>query len=291
MGQIKLLKIFLATSISGFLSACGSYEVAELNHKSFNQSNFKEALADNYRKFVNFEAEQMMDWRDAGYFADKALRILKDQSPAKREEIKDWRIAKPFQEDLKAAARRLDIAMQVIPPDQFSTSMAKAISSYDCWIEQAEEGWQFDHIAQCRTSFEEALQAIENQTKMTFSNQGTAKISIELFHNHNEASPLQENLALLQSFTERHWNDVKMHIHIEGHADRSGTEPYNHKLSVARAIAVSNAIATPWPEEYTSSIAGAGETKPAFTTADGVRDPRNRRTVIEITFAPKDLPN
>ena len=105
-----------------------------------------------------------------------------------------------------------------------------------------------------------------------------------VFHDHNEAEPKQENLSTLQTFTQKHWDNVKMHIHIEGHTDRSGSKFYNKTLSLARASAVADAIATPWPYEYTLSISGAGEDKPAFQTNDDVREPRNRRSQIKISF-------
>ena len=34
---------------------------------------------------------------------------------------------------------------------------ATAQSSFDCWVEQLEEGWPVSHIKQCRAAFEAAL--------------------------------------------------------------------------------------------------------------------------------------
>ena len=105
-----------------------------------------------------------------------------------------------------------------------------------------------------------------------------------VFHDHNEAEPEQKNLSTLQAFTQKHWDNVKMHIHIEGHTDRSGSEFYNKTLFLARTSEIANAIVTPWPYEYTLNVSGAGEDKPAYQTNDDVWEPRNRRSQIVISF-------
>ena len=135
-------------------------------------------------------------------------------------------------------------------------------------------------------SFSEALAALEKAADMKFTEQGTAKASVVLYHDHNDVLPRIEDLAFLQSFTAKYWAGLKMHIHIDGHADRSGTAAYNADLSIRRAIAAFNAIQTPWEDEYTISISGVGEAQLAHLTEDGVRDLRNRRTVIEVIFSP-----
>ncbi len=69
-------------------------------------------------------------------------------------------------------------------------------------------------------------------------------------------------------------------IEIIGHADRSGTQAYNLKLSKRRAITVRAALVKGGaaPDKITS--AAKGETEPLVSTADGVREPQNRRVEI-----------
>ena len=279
------LKILSGLGIVGILSACGAKNVAELKDTTTDRSTFSGAIADYYRKFVKFEADEMVDWVDAGYFAGKALRILEDPSTAKPENYGNWNVDERFRGDLEEGGKRLNIAMRVLSLEEGGAQLARAISSYDCWVEQAEEGWQKDHIAECQSAFNDAFIALENQARLKFTDKGKAKASIVLHHDLDAASPRQEDLAGLQSFTERSWGDLKMHIHIEGHTDLSGSEPHNDKLSIERAIAAVNAIATPWHEEYTLSIAGLGENQPTHPTPNGVQDIRNRRTVVEISLA------
>jgi len=67
-----------------------------------------------------------------------------------------------------------------------------------------------------------------------------------------------------------------------GHADRSGQPAYNQRLSERRAAAVKSALVRNGVAENTIQTAGRGENENLVPTADGVREPRNRR--VEIVF-------
>jgi outer membrane protein OmpA-like peptidoglycan-associated protein len=67
-----------------------------------------------------------------------------------------------------------------------------------------------------------------------------------------------------------------------GHADRSGSTQYNQRLSERRAAAVKSALVREGIAEGTIQTAGRGENENLVPTADGVREPRNRR--VEIVF-------
>ena len=67
-----------------------------------------------------------------------------------------------------------------------------------------------------------------------------------------------------------------------GHADRSGPVGYNQRLSERRAAAVKGALVREGVAEGTIQTAGRGENENLVPTADGVREPRNRR--VEIVF-------
>lgn len=68
---------------------------------------------------------------------------------------------------------------------------------------------------------------------------------------------------------------------VTGHTDRSGSDPYNDKLSVQRAEAVSQMLAAQGAPRGALTVSGHGETEPKVPTADGERNPTNRR--VEIT--------
>jgi OOP family OmpA-OmpF porin len=67
-----------------------------------------------------------------------------------------------------------------------------------------------------------------------------------------------------------------------GHADRSGPENYNMALSLRRANAVKDALVQNGVPATAISVVGKGESQPLVPTADGVREPQNRRVEIVI---------
>jgi outer membrane protein OmpA-like peptidoglycan-associated protein len=71
-------------------------------------------------------------------------------------------------------------------------------------------------------------------------------------------------------------------IRATGHADRSGPEAYNMRLSMRRAVAVKNELVRLGIAEKEIALVAKGETEPLVPTPDGVREPQNRR--VEIVF-------
>ncbi len=71
-------------------------------------------------------------------------------------------------------------------------------------------------------------------------------------------------------------------IEVAGHADRSGTPQYNQRLSQRRAEAVAAELARQGISRNEMSIQAFGESRPLVPTADGVREPQNRRVEIVL---------
>jgi OmpA-OmpF porin, OOP family len=71
-------------------------------------------------------------------------------------------------------------------------------------------------------------------------------------------------------------------IAVTGHTDRAGPDSYNQKLSVRRAAAVKAELIKDGVPANEIVTVGKGESDPAVPTPDGVREPRNRRVVIEL---------
>lgn len=71
-------------------------------------------------------------------------------------------------------------------------------------------------------------------------------------------------------------------LSIVGYADRSGPDAHNDRLSLMRADAVARKLLSLGVPAASLQISGAGERSPAITTADDVKEPFNRRTVVSI---------
>jgi outer membrane protein OmpA-like peptidoglycan-associated protein len=71
-------------------------------------------------------------------------------------------------------------------------------------------------------------------------------------------------------------------IEVAGHADRSGTPEYNQRLSQRRADQVAGELVRNGVDRGDIAITAFGETRPLVPTADGVREPQNRRVEIVL---------
>ena len=73
-------------------------------------------------------------------------------------------------------------------------------------------------------------------------------------------------------------------IDVTGHTDRSGSVQYNQALSVRRGEAVRRELVADGVADSLIAVRGVGESDPLVPTADGVREPQNRR--VEIVLSP-----
>ncbi|MDP6061387.1 MAG: OmpA family protein, partial [Pirellulaceae bacterium] len=71
-------------------------------------------------------------------------------------------------------------------------------------------------------------------------------------------------------------------IQATGHADRSGSDQYNMELSRRRAAAVRAELMRLGVPPQEIAILWKGEREPLVITADGVREPQNRRVGINL---------
>jgi OmpA-OmpF porin, OOP family len=71
-------------------------------------------------------------------------------------------------------------------------------------------------------------------------------------------------------------------IQVTGYTDASGSAGYNQRLSERRANNVANALAQAGVPRQAMVVSGRGKNDQRVPTADGVREPQNRR--VEIVF-------
>jgi len=71
-------------------------------------------------------------------------------------------------------------------------------------------------------------------------------------------------------------------IEVAGHADRSGPDGYNMRLSLRRAQAVAAELVRLGVPRGSITTQGFGKRNPLVQTADGVREPQNRRVEIVL---------
>jgi outer membrane protein OmpA-like peptidoglycan-associated protein len=71
-------------------------------------------------------------------------------------------------------------------------------------------------------------------------------------------------------------------VEVAGHADRSGTPQYNQRLSQRRAEVVAAELVRQGVNRGDIGVTAFGESRPLVPTADGVREPQNRRVEIVL---------
>ena len=107
-------------------------QVKEMDIK--NPNTFQQHLLNNYKINASFEAEKMHDWNSAKLYSEKALKALSGEN-IYPEEITYWKLPTKIAKDISSSYNNLlsiyDEAIIKNPK-----SLAKAISSLDCWAEQ-----------------------------------------------------------------------------------------------------------------------------------------------------------
>ncbi len=95
-----------------------------------------------------------------------------------------------------------------------------------------------------------------------------------------------EAAQILDRAAEQYAATGQTSVSIGGYTDKSGKDDYNMRLSQRRADAVKAYLATKGVPDTAMVTEAFGETRPLVDTADGVREPQNRRAEITFSGAP-----
>ncbi len=103
-----------------------------------------------------------------------------------------------------------------------------------------------------------------------------------VFFDWDKATITAEGMRVVQQAAGAYRSGAPVQIQVTGYADRSGSPGYNQRLSERRATAVAEALARTGVPRNDMMVSGRGENDNRVPTADGVREPQNRR--VEIVF-------
>ena len=109
-----------------------------------------------------------------------------------------------------------------------------------------------------------------------------------VFFDWDKSIVTPEAQAILDRAAEQFAATGQTSVALAGYTDTSGTADYNLRLSQRRADAVKAYMTTKGVPEAAMTAQGFGETNLLVQTADGVREPQNRR--VEITFSGAPAP-
>jgi outer membrane protein OmpA-like peptidoglycan-associated protein len=103
-----------------------------------------------------------------------------------------------------------------------------------------------------------------------------------VFFGHNRSDLTDEALGVVRQAADAAKKYGSATIAVVGHADRSGSAAHNQKLSLKRGDTVKGALVGEGIAAGAISVSGKGEGDPMVATADGVREPQNRRVHITL---------
>ena len=106
--------------------------------------------------------------------------------------------------------------------------------------------------------------------------------SFMVFFDWDRSNLSQQALTTIQQAASAFKAKGSARITATGHTDTSGPESYNMALSLRRANAVKDALVRDGVPAQAITVIGQGESQPLVPTADGVREPQNRRVEIVV---------
>jgi outer membrane protein OmpA-like peptidoglycan-associated protein len=110
----------------------------------------------------------------------------------------------------------------------------------------------------------------------------TAPPSFMVFFDWDSARLSEASLNVVRQASTAFKSKGSARIRATGHTDTSGPESYNMALSLRRANAVKDALVRDGVPAAAITVIGRGEAGLLVQTADGVREPQNRRVEIVI---------
>ncbi len=103
-----------------------------------------------------------------------------------------------------------------------------------------------------------------------------------VFFDFDKYQLTQDAIDVLSNLFSNTRNAQSVHYSITGHADRSGSDAYNMKLSERRAQSVKQELARKGIPGNAVSLDWKGERDPLVQTEDGIKEPQNRRAEIRV---------
>lgn len=302
---MKALRSLILGGCILLISACTNFnvhsEVEALNEAQAVGSPFIRALTDEYRAFANREMNEMFDYPDALHFARKGLAAAAGQN-VMPEPISDWNLSPHHMQELGAARGRLILAFDMGGREIAPAIAARAQARFDCWIEEQEENWQIDDIILCKSEFLSAMNELEAiigaiptpDTEMAPPPATTVDTQVPtepmrpedamylVFFDFDRSNISAGGMSVLDAVADEIRSRSLSLVRIVGHTDSAGSASYNNRLAMRRANSVRDALLARGVDAALIQVEGRGQDDQLVQTADGVREPANRRA--EITF-------
>ena len=232
------------------------------------------------------------DWVDASTFRDRAETVAQGVAVEPWDPT-GWRIDSAETMDL-LLSERANLMAELAAGDRVERpeAAARAQTSFDCWIEEAEEGpvhpgpiasHQETEIASCRDAFYAAMEEllyVEPEPEPVPEPEPQTEFVVYFAWDSPDLSDIAK--GFLEGVVAEAVRQQPSAIMISGHADTSGDSDFNMDLSRERVEAVAAHMTAAGIDASILVLEWYGEAAPAIETGDGVRNPGNRR--VEVSF-------
>ena len=263
-----------------------------VRNKKPNGTDFNAFLSRDYKALMLFEGDEMFDAISAHMYARRALTTAKGVTvaPLKPEEFRF--ISKANLSSLQRARLQIGEFFAKSSTKKFPILSARLQSSFDCWVEEQDEGHQADMIVKCRDEFVQTSNRLRKAMtpppapprvamkrpappKPIFKESYVVYFALNSTVLTNTAPyTLEEVIRALKA--------QNAGASIVGHTDTLGSKKYNLSLSQKRAKAVAEVLLNAGIRPAVLTTVGRGEVALAKPTRDNVNEPKNRRAVINI---------
>ena len=289
------LRLAAVVGLAALLGACYSMELEGVQGLDPQGSEFNTQLYAGYIELSSNERAEY-DYRDSDRFAMKAAVAARGDD-VRPSAVEDRRIAADKVEELSKARARLMAMLYGGGKNKAPISAARAQISFDCWMQEQEEGHQPGDIADCRNAFYGSVVTAEvalrpapppapEPAPAPEPEPEPSYVTYYVVFFEFDSSELSN--AAKQTLNEAAATALEMRpykVLIRGHTDRAGPDAYNLKLSETRALSVASYLIENGAGRFVIHAEGLGESEPIAKTSDNVRDGRNRRSEISLIEA------
>ncbi len=157
----KTARYAVLTAAVVALAGCANRPMNQLGSVSGGGSAFDSALAQEYKGLSQVEKE-LGDNKDANAYARRAMAAA-EGNPTQPDspELREPLLSDKYKAELNTQRQRLVTALDSSGRTKAPADAARAQAMYDCWIEQATEGFQQKHIEACREAYMTAIANVE----------------------------------------------------------------------------------------------------------------------------------
>ncbi len=292
-----VMKSVFAGGICIALTACAGMQLEKAQRVTPTGSDFDRALYDGYVDLSSAEFAEG-DYGDSDFFALRAIDAA-GGNPVEPDTLGNRNLPQDGVAELGPARQRLVSALAATAGSKAPQQAARAQVMFDCWMQEKEENFQPEDIAACRDAYLQIIEEVEvavvpaaqpapqpaarpAPTPAPAPAPAPVPRAYLVFFDFDDSSLRPEAQQIVGTAANNAETGEIRRISVVGHADRSGSDAYNDRLSLRRAETVRDALIALGYPAVQINVAARGEADPLVPTPDGVREPQNRR--VEINF-------